>query len=192
MLQFLFVSIFVAVILVFLFKSFLIIEKDEEAVIERFGSFNRVIGEGVHLIIPFFEKVHGIVNPANHRLYLHNGKISLQEELFEFPNDNREFFGKDKSNFKIKADVVYQITDPYKAVYETVYLFDALNQLFAGIIQKKLVDLADGTDSFDFIQNFADECVKIANDYSTNWGVKILEFNLKQITESNGIRHDFD
>ena len=111
MLQFLFVSIFVAVILVFLFKSFLIIEKDEEAVIERFGSFNRVIGEGVHLIIPFFEKVHGIVNPANHRLYLHNGKISLQEELFEFPNDNREFFGKDKSNFKIKRkeEVAYTL-----------------------------------------------------------------------------------
>lgn len=190
--SFLFAAILITAVIVLSFKAFIVIGKNEEAVIERFGSFNRVTGEGIHLIIPFFEKMHGIVTPENHRLYLNNGKISLQKEIFEFPNDNREFFGKDKSNFKIKANIIYQITDPYKAVYETVYLFDALNQLFAGIIQKKLVDLQDGEDSFVFIKNFKEEFIKIANNYSVNWGVKIWEFNLKQIIEANGIRHDFE
>lgn len=173
------------------FKAFIIVEKNEEAVIERFGNFSRVVGEGVHMIIPYFERIHGIDDPSNHKKYLNNGKISLEPAVIEFPNDFRDFFCKDKDGFKIRAMISYRITDPYKAVYEVDYLLDALNQLFAGIIQKKLVDLPEETDSFLFLQNFGEECKKIANEYSANWGVEILEFRLGQIIEKNGIRHNF-
>ncbi|MEI3253800.1 MAG: hypothetical protein V8R83_00520 [Candidatus Gastranaerophilaceae bacterium] len=33
--------------------------------------------------------------------------------------------------------------------------------------------------------------IDIANEYAQNWGIKILEFNLKQITDGNGIRHNY-
>lgn len=172
-------------------KGIVIVEKNEEAVVERLGSFDRVLGEGLHLLIPFIEKLRGIKDPNNHKRFLYNGKISLEPDSLEFPKDGREFFGKDKAKMKLKAEIVYKITDPYKAVYETAYLFDAVNQLFAGILQKRLIDAPDGMDSFDCLKNLTDDVVDTANEYTGNWGIKVLEFNLKQITDGNGIRHTF-
>ena len=171
------------------YKSLVFVEKNEEAVIERFGEFNRVVGEGTHLMIPFFEKLHGLQSPENYKKILNNGKISLEPDYMDFPKDDRIFFGKDKAQLKLKAQIVYQITDPYKAVYESAYLFDTLNQLFSGILQKRLIDAPDGANSTEYLKTSTENILGIANDFSTNWGVKILEFNLKQITETNGIRH---
>lgn len=173
------------------YKCLIIIDKNEQAVVERLAKFDRVIGEGVHLIIPFIEKLHGIEDPYNHKKFLNNGKISLEPDVISFPKDDREFFGKDKARMKLKADIVYKITDPYKAVYEAAYLFDALNQLFAGILQKRLIDADEGTNSAECLRDLTRSIIDIANEYAQNWGIKILEFNLKQITDGNGIRHNY-
>lgn len=60
------------------YKCLIIVDKNEQAVVERLAKFDRVIGEGVHLIIPFIEKLHGIEDPYNHKKFLNNGKISLE------------------------------------------------------------------------------------------------------------------
>ena len=167
------------------------VENNEEIIVERFGKFHRKLTGGVHFLLPFVEKLRGLQDPANPKKYINNGKIKTTEEIFYFPKDNRIFFAKDKSELQMKANVVYKIEDSYKAVYEVDYLFDAINQLCAGIIQSRLLDAPEDVNQIDYLQKLTQNVIETANEYSQKWGVKILKFELKQITDTNGVRQNF-
>ena len=167
------------------------VENNEEIIVERFGKFHRKLTGGVHFLLPFVEKLRGLQDPANPKKYINNGKIKTTEEIFYFPKDTRIFFAKDKSELQMKADVVYKIEDSYKAVYEVDYLFDAINQLCAGIIQSRLLDAPVDVNQIDYLQKLTQNVIETANEYSQKWGVKILKFELKQITDTNGVRQNF-
>ena len=167
------------------------VENNEEIIVERFGKFHRKLTGGVHFLLPFVEKLRGLQDPANPKKYINNGKIKTTEEIFYFPKDNRIFFAKDKSELQMKANVVYKIEDSYKAVYEVDYLFDAINQLCAGIIQSRLLDAPVDVNQIDYLQKLTQNVIETANEYSQKWGVKILKFELKQITDTNGVRQNF-
>ena len=167
------------------------VDNNEEIIVERFGKFHRKLTGGVHFLLPFVEKLRGLQDPANPKKYINNGKIKTTEEIFYFPKDNRIFFAKDKSELQMKADVVYKIEDSYKAVYEVDYLFDAINQLCAGIIQSRLLDAPVDVNQIDYLQKLTQNVIETANEYSQKWGVKILKFELKQITDTNGVRQNF-
>lgn len=165
------------------YKSFVVVGKSEVAVVQRLDKFDRVLGEGVHMIIPFVEKIEGVDSETSN--------ISLLPQVFDFPKDDRIFFANDKSQMKLKAQIVYQIIDPYKAVYEVPFLFDAINQLFASVLQKRLIEAPKNTDQPEYMKELTKILVGIANEYTLNWGVKILDFQLKQIIDGNGIRHNY-
>ena len=167
------------------------VDNNEEIIVERFGKFHRKLTGGVHFLLPFVEKLRGLQDPANPKKYINNGKIKTTEEIFYFPKDNRIFFAKDKSELQMKANVVYKIEDSYKAVYEVDYLFDAINQLCAGIIQSRLLDAPVDVNQIDYLQKLTQNVIETANEYSQKWGVKILKFELKQITDTNGVRQNF-
>lgn len=164
-------------LLCLILKSLVIVNDEEEAVIERIGQFDRVIGKGVHFILPFFENLRGIEDRLGHSRFFNNKKISLSSQKILFPKDNRFFYSKNNEQLKIEFEVVYRITDPYKAVYEVTYLVDALNQLVCGVIQKRLLDTNQSETSVvlkDIFKTLADVC----NEYSVNWGVKIENIKL--------------
>ncbi len=167
------------------------VEKNEEIIVEKFGKFHRKLTEGAHFLLPFVEKVRGLQDPANPKKYINNGKIKTTEEIFYFPKDDRIFFAKDKSQLQMRAEITYRIEDSYKAVYEVDYLFDAINQLCAGIIQSRLLDAPDGVDQIEYLHKLTQNVIETANEYSQKWGVKILKFELKQITDTNGVRQNF-
>ena len=167
------------------------VNQNEEAIVERFGKFHKTLSQGIHFLVPFVEKIKGLKSPENHKKYINYGKIKKTQEIFHFPKDSRIFFAKDKSQLKLKADINYQVFDSYKAVYEVDYLFDALNQLCAGIIQSRLLDAPEDTNQIDYLQSLTDSLLPTCNEYCQKWGVKILNFELKQITDTNGIRKNY-
>ncbi len=169
----------------------IVINDNEEAIVERFGKFHRKLSKGVHFLIPFVEKIKGLQDPANHKKYLNHGKIITSADIFHFPGDNRIFFAKDKSQLQMKADLYYKIEDSFKAVYEVDYLFDAINQLCAGIVQSRLIDAPEDADQIEYLHQLTQNVTETANEYSQKWGVKILKFELKQITDTNGVRQNF-
>lgn len=167
------------------------VNENEEAVVERFGKYHRTLSAGVHFLIPFAERIRGIEDPYNHKKFWNHGKIKLTSGVFEFPKDDRTFYAKDKSKLKLKCMITYQILDSYKAVYEIAYLFDAINQLAGSVIQHRLVEAPDEADNFEFLQKIIPELSDFCTNYTKDWGVKIHKFQLKQITDNNGIRHNF-
>lgn len=168
-----------------------LVKENEEAIVERFGRFHRKLSQGLHFLMPFAERLKGLQDPDNHKKFINCGKIKKTEEIFYFPKDNRVFFAKDKSQLKLRAEIKYQILDAYKAVYEVDYLFDALNQLCAGILQSRLIDAPEDINQIDYLHSLTENLVSPCNEYCQKWGVKILKFELKQITDTNGVRKNF-
>lgn len=167
------------------------VNENEEAIVERFGKFHRILKQGVHFLLPFVEKIRGIEDPYNHKRFWNYGKIKLNAGTLEFPKDDRIFFAKDKSQLKLKCMITYRIENTYKAVYQISYLFDAINQLAGSVIQHRLVEAPEDVDSLDFLQKVINDLPDFCTNYSREWGVKILKIKLKQITDSNGVRHNF-
>ena len=191
-----YISIFLVVIFISILfsKSFLFVRENEVAVIEKNGHYNRTLGEGIYFIIPFWENTRWIEADKDSKWYSFFlcKKIKTNQQIMTFPKDNRVFFSIDNKQYKVKCNVVYKIIDAKKAVYEVVYLFDALNQLVAGILQKRLIDANENESQIERIKYILDNALDISNDYAKKWGVEIIKIKLKQIIDPNGIRHNIE
>lgn len=194
---------------------FISVNQGEEAVVERLGLFERIIGPGVHFLIPFMERLRGIEDPKNPKKLFNNGKIPISPQVFNFPKDDRAIFTKNNKQVRVNADVVYQIDDPIKAVYEVAFLFEALNQLIYGIIQKRIIEGDSATERGEgifsaenkpknntekanaeneilLIKKITADMCETCNGFTKKWGVTINEFKIRRYTDQRGIRHDFE
>lgn len=52
--------VFAVLFAIFLSKSVYLVKQAESIVIERFGKYNRILGPGIHLIVPFMESPRAI------------------------------------------------------------------------------------------------------------------------------------
>ena len=84
-------------IVVFL-KSLVIIDKDEQAVVERFGKFSRILEKGTHFIIPFIETLRGIERTCSFNSLINKNKVKLSTQKLKFPNDDRIFLRQTMNN----------------------------------------------------------------------------------------------
>ncbi len=178
-------------IVVFL-KSLVIIDKDEQAVVERFGKFSRILEKGTHFIIPFIETLRGIERTCSFNSLINKNKVKLSTQKLKFPNDDRIFFAPNHEQLKVKGEIYYTITDTYKAVYKIDYILDSVNQLVASVIQKRLIEKDKNINPVGEIKEISDGILEICNEYSNNWGININEIQINQIIDDKGIRHNFE
>ena len=73
-----------------------IVPQSRAYVVERIGAYNRTCNVGLHILIPFFDRV------AN--------KVSLKEQVVDFAP--QPVITKDNVTMQIDTVVYYQITDP--------------------------------------------------------------------------------
>jgi regulator of protease activity HflC (stomatin/prohibitin superfamily) len=67
--------ILLVILLFALFTMFVLVHQQRSVVIERLGRFNRILGPGLHLKIPLFERVAG--------------KLSLRIQQLEVPVETK-------------------------------------------------------------------------------------------------------
>ena len=97
---------------------FVIIREYEEAVLLRFGMFNRVMLAGIHFKIPLIDEVldqHVVVTT-----------LSL---------DAQSLYTKDKQNIVVKAVIKYKISDVKTFLLEVYDAQDALSDMSQSIIK---------------------------------------------------------
>ena len=180
------------------FLPFVIVHKNEQVVIERLGEFNRLLGPGVHFMIPFFESLHGVENPdpKNPKRFINNGKILTSEQTMMLPKDERAIYTKSNNSLKVKAEMVYKIVDPYKAVYEVEYLYEAINQLVCSIVQKRILEIefdenSSSENEIQILKEILENALSSYKKYAIKWGVQIIGLKVLQVVDSKGIRHNF-
>jgi regulator of protease activity HflC (stomatin/prohibitin superfamily) len=124
------------IVLFCVFTMFVLVHQQGSAVIERLGKFNRILGPGLHLKIPVFERVAG--------------KISLRIQQLEVPvetktNDNVIVNVSIAVQYKVPPDNVekafYQLEDPERQIESYV-----LASVRGEVPKMKLDDLYENKD----------------------------------------------
>lgn len=162
------VSIIVALVIIFmiivLIRCFRIVPQAHVFVIERLGAFHTEWQTGIHILVPFIDRIAG--------------KISLKEKVVDFKPQS--VITKDNVTMQIDTVVFYQITDAKQYVYGVEQPLQAIENFSATTLRNIIGELElDSTlTSRDVINTKITATLDQATD---RWGIKVNRVELKNI-----------
>jgi len=178
---------------VFLLDSVLLVRQAQAVVIERFGKYTKILGPGLHVLVPFIDRPRKVfwtyvqVGP-NGRYYRFSrtvGRIDMREAVYDFPKQN--VITKDNVMMEINALLYYQITDPKAAIYEVANLPEAIEKLTQTTLRNVIgsLDLDESLVSRDKIN---EKLRVILDDATDKWGVKVNRVELQEVNPPTDIK----
>jgi regulator of protease activity HflC (stomatin/prohibitin superfamily) len=159
------------IIIVIAATNLVIVHQASAFVIERLGAFYTVWDVGVHVKLPFVERVAR--------------KVSLKEQIADFAP--QPVITKDNVTIMVDSVVFYQITDPKLFTYGVDRPQLAMENLTATTLRNIIGDLElDQTlTSRDIINS---KMRSILDEATDPWGIKVNRVELKNITPPKGIQ----
>ena len=133
-------------------------------IIERFGGYSETWGVGLHLKVPFIEKI--------------SKRVSLKEHVVDFPP--QPVITKDNVTMQIDTVVFYQITDPKLFTYGVERPMMAIENLTATTLRNIIgeMELDETLTSRDIVNT---KMRAILDEATDPWGIKINRVELKNI-----------
>lgn len=179
-------------LLLFIARSLFLVRQAEAIVIERFGRYQRILGPGLHVIVPFIDNTRSVTwsyvegdNKRYYRVVKTFSRLDLRESVYDFPKQN--VITRDNVTMEISALLYYQITDPKAAVYEASNLPEAIEKLTQTTLRNVIgsLDLDESLVSRDQIN----ERLRLILDEATDkWGVKVNRVELQEVNPPADIR----
>ena len=141
-----------------------IVPQSKNFVVERLGAYSDTWETGLHLKIPFIEKVAKVV--------------SLKEQVVDFPP--QPVITKDNVTMQIDTVVFYQITDPKLYAYGVERPIAAIENLSATTLRNIIgeMELDHTLTSRDVINA---KIRAILDEATDAWGIKVNRVELKNI-----------
>jgi len=183
----------IILILAVLSRGLIVVRQAEVVIIERLGKYYKTLPSGLHLIVPIFDRPRSIHWRYVRTDYRGNNiittkvenRIDLRETVYDFPRQN--VITSDNVTININALLYFQITDPYKAVYEISNLPDAIEKLTQTTLRNVIgeLELDKTLVSRDTINAKLRDILDEATD---KWGVKVNRVELQDILPPEEIR----
>jgi regulator of protease activity HflC (stomatin/prohibitin superfamily) len=189
-----FFGIFFLFLIILLAKSVYMVQQAEVMIIERLGKFDRIIGPGLHIVVPFIEQPRKVVwtfmrTENNGKRYYSDtqifDRIDLREAAYDFPKQN--VITKDNVTMEINALLYYQITDPKAAVYEINNMPEAIEKY----TQTRLRDIIGSMDLDETLvsrNTINARLAEILDEATDKWGVKVNRVELQEVNPPADIR----
>ena len=156
-----FVLIFVLIIYVALAVK--IIQQHEQALLERFGRFRKILDPGFHLIIPFIEKIQ---------------KVDMREQVVDV--QPQEVITKDNVVVTVDAVVYYQATDPVKLKYNVANFIVPATKLAQTNLRNVIGDMElDAALTSREVINA--ELREILDEATDVWGTRVVRVEIQRI-----------
>ena len=158
------IIIFALLILFILISCIKIVPQANAYILERLGAYSSTWEVGIHLKIPFIDRV--------------SNKVSLKEKVADFPP--QPVITKDNVTMQIDAVVYYQITDPKLYTYGVERPMAAIENLTATTLRNIIGDLEldETLTSRDTING---KMRTILDEATDPWGIKVNRLELKNI-----------
>lgn len=159
-----FLVILLIILIIIAIANIKIVPQAHAFIIERLGGYNATWTVGLHLKIPFFDRIAS--------------KVSLKEHVVDFPP--QPVITKDNVTMQIDTVVYYQITDPKLYTYGVERPMMAIENLTATTLRNIIGDLEldETLTSRDTVNT---KMRAILDEATDPWGIKINRVELKNI-----------
>ena len=166
------ILILIFVVLLVVVTNIVIVPQSKVYVIERLGSYSDTWSAGLHVKIPFIERIAK--------------KVSLKEQVADF--DPQPVITKDNVTMQIDTVIYFQITDPKLYTYGVEYPMNAIENLTATTLRNIIgeLELDQSLTSRDTINA---KMRAILDEATDPWGIKVNRVELKNILPPREIQN---
>ena len=158
------IGVIVVIVLLLIISNIAVVEQSRAFVIERLGAFHAVWGVGLHLKVPFIDRIAR--------------RVSLKEQVMDYPP--QPVITKDNVTMQIDTVVYYSITDPKLYAYGVEHPMLAMETLTATTLRNIIGDLE--LDQTLTSRDIINSKMRVILDEATDpWGIKVNRVELKNI-----------
>ena len=173
--EFIIIGIVLVILFILIISNIVVVQQSKAMVIERLGAFQAVWGVGLHVKIPFIDRIAR--------------KVNLKEQVLDYPP--QPVITKDNVTMQIDTVVYFQITDPKLYCYGVEQPMTAMETLTATTLRNIIGDLElDQTlTSRDVINT---RMRSILDEVTDPWGIKVNRVELKNILPPQDIQSSME
>ncbi|WP_374030732.1 SPFH domain-containing protein [Bdellovibrio bacteriovorus] len=167
------VSVVILVVaVIFVLKTVYVVPQQHAWIVERLGKYHTTMGPGLHIVVPFIDRV------------------GYKHELKEIPLDvpPQVCITKDNTQLQVDGILYFQVTDPMRASYGSSNYIAAITQL-AQTTLRSVIGKMELDKTFEERDHINTTIVNAIDESAANWGVKVLRYEIKDLTPPKEILH---
>ncbi|MDO9052871.1 MAG: SPFH domain-containing protein [Gallionella sp.] len=158
--------------IIFIVKALKVVPQQHSWVVERLGRFHAALLPGLNIVIPFIDRV----------AYKH----MLKEVPLDVPS--QVCITRDNTQLTVDGILYFQVTDPRLASYGTSNYVVAITQL-AQTTLRSVIGKMELDKTFEERDDINRAVVAALDEAATSWGVKVLRYEIKDLTPPKEILH---
>ena len=165
-------AVLLLIVIVLAAQTLKIVPQQHAWVLERLGRYHRTLTPGLSFAFPFVDRI----------AYKH----ILKEIPLEVPS--QVCITRDNTQLQVDGVLYFQVTDPMKASYGSSNFVFAITQLSQTTLRSVIgkLELDKTFEERDFINH---SIVSSLDEAASNWGVKVLRYEIKDLTPPKEILH---
>ena len=164
--------VLLAIAVLFIIKTVKVVPQQNAWVVERLGKYHASLTPGLNFVVPFIDKVIQ--------------KHSLKEIPLDVPS--QVCITRDNTQLQVDGILYFQVTDPKLASYGSSNYIIAVTQL-AQTSLRSVIGKLELDKTFEERDIINAQVVAAIDEAALNWGVKVLRYEIKDLTPPNEILH---
>jgi len=157
---------------VFVIKTINVVPQQHAWVVERLGKYHATLAPGLNIVVPFVDR------------------IAYKHVLKEIPLDvpPQVCITRDNTQLQVDGILYYQVTDAMRASYGSSNYVQAITQL-AQTTLRSVIGKMELDKTFEERDHINTTIVNAIDESAANWGVKVLRYEIKDLTPPTEILH---
>ncbi|WP_295640904.1 stomatin-like protein [uncultured Methylibium sp.] len=164
--------LFLVIAVIFVARAIKVVPQQSAWVVERLGKYHATLVPGLNFLVPFVDRL----------AYRH----SLKEIPLDVPS--QVCITKDNTQLTVDGILYFQVTDPMRASYGASNYIVAITQL-AQTTLRSVIGKMELDKTFEERNAINAAVVNALDEAALNWGVKVLRYEIKDLTPPAAILH---
>ena len=162
--------VLLVIAVIFIMRTIKIVPQQHAWVVERLGKYHATLTPGLNFLLPFIDRV------------------TYQHSLKEIPLDvpSQVCITRDNTQLHVDGILYFQVTDAMRASYGASNYVIAITQL-AQTTLRSVIGRMELDKTFEERDMINASVVAALDDAAQNWGVKVLRYEIKDLTPPNEI-----
>ncbi len=158
--------------IIFIVQTLKVVPQQHAWVVERLGKYHATLTPGLNFLVPFVDKV------------------AYKHVLKEIPLDiaSQVCITKDNTQLQVDGILYFQVTDAMRASYGSSNYIIAISQL-AQTSLRSVIGKLELDKTFEERNIINAQVVAAIDEAALNWGVKVLRYEIKDLTPPKEILH---